>query len=50
VTAASRCVVGFIPREHVLDLGRRYPELLVNAHLRLEESQRLLAERLVDLA
>ncbi len=50
VTAASRCVVGFIPREHVLDLGRRYPELLLAVHLRWEERERLLARRLADLA
>ncbi len=50
VTAASRCAVGFVPREHVLDLGRRYPELLAAAHLRWEERERLLARRLVDLA
>jgi len=50
VTAASPCVTGFVAREHVLDLGRRYPELLLKAHLRFEERQRLLARRLVDLA
>jgi CRP/FNR family transcriptional regulator len=50
VTAVSRCVTGFVAREHVLDLGRRYPELLLTAHLRLEERQRLLARRLADLA
>ncbi len=48
--AASRCVVGFVPREHVLDLGRRYPELLAATHLRWEERERVLAKRLVDLA
>lgn len=50
VTAASRCFVGFVPREHVLDLGRRYPELLAGAHLRWEERERLLARPLVDRA
>jgi len=50
VTAASRCAVGFVPREHVLDLGRGYPELLFKVQLRFEETQRHLATRLVDLA
>ncbi|MBC7169359.1 Crp/Fnr family transcriptional regulator [Candidatus Bipolaricaulota bacterium] len=50
VTAASRCVVGFVPREHVLDFGRRCPELLAAAHLRWEERERALTKRLVDLA
>lgn len=50
VTAVSHCITVFVAREHVPDLGRRYPEVLVNAHLRLEERECLLARRLVDLA
>lgn len=44
------CVAGFVPREHVLDLGRRYPELLAAAHLHWEEREHALTKRLVDLA
>ncbi len=50
VTAASRCVVGFVAREHVLDLVPRYPAVLIEVHQRLEEAQHRLATRLVDLA
>ena len=50
VTAVSQCIIGFVAREHVLDLGRRYPELLFQVHQRFEETQRRLATRLVDLA
>jgi len=50
VTAVSHCTIGFVAREHVLDLGRRYPELLFQVHQRFEETQRRLATRLVDLA
>ena len=50
VTAVSQCIIGFVAREHVLDLGRRYPELLFQVHQRFEETQRHLATRLVDLA
>lgn len=50
VTAVSRCATGFVAREHVLDLGRRFPELLLKVHQRFEETQRRLATRLVDLA
>ena len=50
VTAVAHCTIGFVAREHVLDLGRRYPELLFQVHQRFEETQRHLATRLVDLA
>ncbi len=50
VTAASHCTIGFVAREHVLNLGRRYPELLFQVHQRFEETQLRLATRLVDLA
>ncbi len=49
-TAASRCITGFVAREHVLDLARQCPELLLKVHRRLQEGLRLLAERLVGLA
>lgn len=50
VTATSRCAVGFVRREQVLELGRRYPELLFQVHERFDETQRRLAARLADLA
>ena len=50
VEAVSQCTIGFVAREHVLNLGRRYPELLFLVHQRFEETQRHLAMRLVDLA
>lgn len=50
VAAASCSTVGFVRREHVLELGRRYPELLFQVHHRFNEIQRHLATRLVDLA
>ena len=50
MTAAARCAVGFLSREYAVDLVRRYPEVLVNAHRELEEAQRRLAARLADLA
>jgi len=50
VTAVSCCATGFVAREHVLDLGRRYPELLLKTQAQLEERQRCLARRLTDLA
>lgn len=46
----SRSVVGFIAREAVLALGRRHPELLVEANRRLAKGQSRLARRLLDLA
>jgi len=49
VEAVSQCTIGFVAREHVLNLGRRYPELLFLVHQRFEETQRHLAMRLADL-
>ncbi len=49
-TAVPLCAVAFLTQKHVLDFGRRYPEMLLQVHQRFEEIQRHLAMKLVDLA
>lgn len=48
-TATSPSVVRFVDRESVCALGRRYPEVLLDAHQRLAQEQSHLVRRLMDL-
>jgi CRP/FNR family transcriptional regulator len=48
--AVTHATVAFIPGEDVAALGRRHPEVLIEANRRVAEEQRRLVQRLADLA